>query len=109
MHEGLIRAGDGPLQGRPRPHQPPAASPTSLDLMVTVGSAVDAMITSSRRRLLAHLGVGHADEAGLEMEKHLRSLHCIWLLARWSLTPSPNEQLSPALWTTTSRCTSGTY
>jgi hypothetical protein len=29
--------------------------------MVMVGPAVDGMIASSRRRLLAHLGAGHAD------------------------------------------------
>jgi hypothetical protein len=29
--------------------------------MVTVGPAVDGMIASSRRRLLAHLGAGHAE------------------------------------------------
>ncbi len=44
--------------------------------MVTVGPAVDGMIASSRRRLLAHLGAGHADEAALEVETSLEpALH----------------------------------
>jgi DNA-binding GntR family transcriptional regulator len=49
-------------------------------LIITVGPAADGMITSSRRRLLVHLGAGHADEAALEMEKHLRGLHYMWRL-----------------------------
>ena len=49
-------------------------------LIITVGPAADGMITSSRRRLLAHLGAGRADEAALEMEKHLRGLHYMWRL-----------------------------
>jgi hypothetical protein len=65
--------------------------------MITVRPAVDGMITSSRRRLLAHLGAGHVDEAALEMEKHLRRLHYMWRLARWSATPSPNAAISGAL------------
>jgi DNA-binding GntR family transcriptional regulator len=51
------------------------------DLMTVVGPAADGMIASSRR-LLAHLGAGAADEAALEMEKHLRGLHYMWRLAR---------------------------
>jgi len=39
------------------------------------------MIASSRRRLLAHMAAGHADEAALEMENHLRGLHYMWRLA----------------------------
>lgn len=52
------------------------------ELMLTVGPAADGMIASSRRRLLEHLRAGHADEAALEMEKHLRGLHYMWRLAR---------------------------
>lgn len=51
------------------------------DLMLAVGPAAGGMITSSRRRLLAHMGAGRADEAALEMEKHLRGLHYMWRLA----------------------------
>jgi GntR family transcriptional regulator, transcriptional repressor for pyruvate dehydrogenase complex len=52
------------------------------DLMLTVGPAVDGMIASSRRRLLAHLSARDADDAALEMEAHLRVLHYMWRLAR---------------------------
>jgi DNA-binding FadR family transcriptional regulator len=54
------------------------------DLMTTVGPAADGMIASSRRRLLAHLRAGDAEEAALEMEKHLRGLHYMWRLTRCS-------------------------
>jgi hypothetical protein len=51
------------------------------DLMLAVGPAAGGMIASSRRRLLAHMAAGRADEAALEMEKHLRGLHYMWRLA----------------------------
>ena len=51
------------------------------DLMVTVGPAVDGMIASSFRRLLAHLRVEDAEGASLELEKQLRVLHFMWRLA----------------------------
>ena len=53
-------------------------------LMLTVGRAADGMIVGSHRRLLAHLRAGNADEAALEMEKHLRGLHYMWRLTRCS-------------------------
>jgi DNA-binding GntR family transcriptional regulator len=53
-------------------------------LMLTVGRAADGMIVGSHRRLLAHLRAGNADEAALEMEKHLRGLHYMWRLTRRS-------------------------
>jgi pimeloyl-ACP methyl ester carboxylesterase len=53
-------------------------------LMLTVGRAADGMIIGSHRRLLAHLRAGNADEAALEMEKHLRGLHYMWRLTRCS-------------------------
>ena len=49
-------------------------------LMLTVGRAADGMIIGSHRRLLAHLRAGNADEAALEMEKHLRGLQYMWRL-----------------------------
>jgi hypothetical protein len=52
------------------------------DLMLAVGPAAGGMIASSRRRLLAHMAAGRADEAALEMEKHLRGLHYMSRLAR---------------------------
>jgi DNA-binding FadR family transcriptional regulator len=52
------------------------------ELMCTVGPVANGMITSSRRRLLAHLSAGDADAAALEMETHLRSLHFLWRLAQ---------------------------
>jgi hypothetical protein len=51
------------------------------DLMLAVGPAAGGMIASSRRRLLAHMAAGRADEAALEMEKHLRGLHYMGRLA----------------------------
>jgi DNA-binding FadR family transcriptional regulator len=41
------------------------------DLMVTVGPAADGIILSSRRRLLALIRVGEADDVAREMEQHL--------------------------------------
>jgi DNA-binding GntR family transcriptional regulator len=58
----------------------PGAVHFMRQLIITVGPAADGMITSSHRRLLAHLGAGHADEAALEMERHLRGLHYMWRL-----------------------------
>jgi DNA-binding FadR family transcriptional regulator len=44
------------------------------DLMISAGRAADSIIINSRRRMLAQLRAGNADEAALEMEKHLRIL-----------------------------------
>jgi DNA-binding FadR family transcriptional regulator len=52
------------------------------DLMLSVGTAADGMVVSSRRRLLGCLRAGDADGAALEMEYHLRALHFMWRLAR---------------------------
>jgi hypothetical protein len=41
------------------------------DLMVTVGSAADGIILSSRRRLLAQVRARDADSVACEMEQHL--------------------------------------
>jgi DNA-binding FadR family transcriptional regulator len=41
------------------------------DLMVTVGPAADGIILSSRRRLLALIRAGEADDVAREMEQHL--------------------------------------
>ena len=49
-------------------------------LMLTVGPGAGGMIAGSRRRLLAHLRSGDAEEAALEMEKHLMGLHYMWRL-----------------------------
>jgi DNA-binding FadR family transcriptional regulator len=51
-------------------------------LMLTVGRGADGMIAGSRQRLLAHLRARDAEEAALEMEKHLRGLHYMWRLTR---------------------------
>lgn len=50
--------------------------------MIAAGRAADGMITSSRQRLLAHLSGGDPEGAALEMEKHLRGLHCMGRLAK---------------------------
>ena len=47
------------------------------DLMSAVGPAADGIIAASRRRLMAQLRAGHADEAAREMEQHLGGL--VWL------------------------------
>lgn len=47
----------------------------AYDLMVAAGRGADRIVTNSRKRVLAHLRAGDADEAALEMEKHLRILH----------------------------------
>jgi len=44
------------------------------EVLLAVGRAVDGMIVSSRRRLLAHLRAGDGEAAALEMERHLRVL-----------------------------------
>jgi DNA-binding FadR family transcriptional regulator len=44
------------------------------DLMCAVGPAADGMIMSSRRRLVAYLSAGDADNAAREVETHLRVL-----------------------------------
>ena len=64
--------------------QTAAADGTSLirELMSAVGPIADGMITSSRRRLLAHLSAGDADAAALETETHLRVLHFMWRFAQ---------------------------
>jgi hypothetical protein len=49
--------------------------------MIAAGRTADGMITSSRRRLLAHLSGGDFEGAALEMEKHLRVLHYMERLA----------------------------
>ena len=50
-------------------------------LMLSVGTAADGMIVSSRQRLLGCLRARDADGAALEMEDHLRGLHFMWRLA----------------------------
>lgn len=52
------------------------------DLMVMAGPVADGIITSSHRRLLAHLRAADPDAAEQEMERHLRCLHRLWYLAR---------------------------
>ena len=61
------------------------AARSMQDLMLSVGTAADGMVASSRQRLLGCLRAGDADGAALEMEYHLRGLHFMWRLAR----PSP--------------------
>ena len=51
------------------------------DLMIGTGRAADGIVVNSRRRMLVHLRAGDADEAALEMEKHLRILRFMRRLA----------------------------
>jgi DNA-binding GntR family transcriptional regulator len=53
----------------------------AYDLMIGAGRAADGIVTNSRKRMLAYLRAGDAEEAALEMEKHLRILHFMGRLA----------------------------
>jgi hypothetical protein len=59
----------------------------ACDLMITAGRGADGIVTNSRNRMLAHLRTGHADDAALEMEKHLRTLHLMVRLSIPSVAP----------------------
>jgi DNA-binding GntR family transcriptional regulator len=47
----------------------------AYDLMIGAGRSADGIVTNSRKRMLAHLHAGDADDAALEMEKNIRTLH----------------------------------
>lgn len=47
----------------------------AYDLMITAGRAADGIVINSRKRMLACLRAGDADQAAREVEKHLRTLH----------------------------------
>lgn len=49
----------------------------AYDLMITAGRTADGIVINSRRRMLASLRAGDADEAAREIEKHLSTLHFI--------------------------------
>ena len=53
----------------------------TYDLAVAAGPAADAIIRSSRRRLLGYLRAGDADAAAQEVEKHLQVLSMMERLA----------------------------
>ena len=53
----------------------------AYDLMITAGSAADGIVINSRKRLLAHLCAGDADEVTAEMEDHFRILQVMGRLA----------------------------
>lgn len=46
----------------------------AYDLMMAAGRGADSIVIDSRERMLARLRAGDADEAALEMDKHLRVL-----------------------------------
>jgi len=62
----------------------------AYDLMVAAGRSADGIVINSRRRMLAHLHTGDAEEAAYEMEKHLSTLHFVGRLA------APGVQCVPA-------------
>jgi GntR family transcriptional repressor for pyruvate dehydrogenase complex len=66
------------------------------DVTLTVGSAADGMILSSRRRLLRFLRIRDADGAGREMERHLRGLHDMWRLAGAASPERPDLMIQAA-------------
>jgi DNA-binding FadR family transcriptional regulator len=49
------------------------------ELALAVGPSTDDIIVRSRRRLLRHLRNRDADKAVLEMQRHLKRLHRMWL------------------------------
>jgi DNA-binding FadR family transcriptional regulator len=51
------------------------------DLMMDAGPAANGIVTNSRKRMLAHLRAGDAEQAALEMEKNLGILHFMGRLA----------------------------
>jgi GntR family transcriptional regulator, transcriptional repressor for pyruvate dehydrogenase complex len=53
----------------------------AYDLMIAAGPAANGIVTNSRKRMLAHLRAGDAEQAALEMEGHLRILHLMGRLA----------------------------
>lgn len=53
----------------------------AFDLMLGAGPAAHGIVVNSRKRMLAHLRAGKADEAAREMEKHLRTLYFMGRLA----------------------------
>jgi len=52
------------------------------DLMIAAGRAADFIVINSRKRVLASLRAGDANEASVKMEEHLRLLGFIWRLAQ---------------------------
>jgi DNA-binding GntR family transcriptional regulator len=67
----------------------------AYNLMIAVGRAADYIVFNSRKRVLAYLRAGDFDEAGLEMEKHIRTLQFMWRLANGSTGHAP-ELARPA-------------
>jgi DNA-binding FadR family transcriptional regulator len=53
----------------------------AYELMLAAGRNADGMVITSRRQLLRCLRAGDADQAAVEMEKHLRVLQFMWRLA----------------------------
>jgi GntR family transcriptional regulator, transcriptional repressor for pyruvate dehydrogenase complex len=53
----------------------------AYNLMIGAGPAANGIVTNSRKRMLAHLRAGDAEQAALEMEEHLRILHFMGRLA----------------------------
>ena len=64
------------------------------DLMIGSGRAADGIVVNSRRRMLAHLRAGDAEEAAYEMEKHLRVLR---FMRRLAASPSPSHSARPSV------------
>jgi DNA-binding FadR family transcriptional regulator len=53
----------------------------AYELMLAAGRNADGMVITSRRQLLRCLRAGDAEQAAVEMEKHLRVLQFMWRLA----------------------------
>jgi DNA-binding FadR family transcriptional regulator len=66
------------------------------DVTLAVGPAADGMILSSRRRLLRCLRIRDVDGAGREVERHLRGLYDVWLLAGPASHDGPDLTLRAA-------------
>lgn len=57
----------------------------AYDLMIGAGRAADGIVINSRKRMLAYISAGDAEQAALEMEKHLRILR---VMGRVAIPPS---------------------
>ena len=59
------------------------------DLMIEVGRSADFIVINSRKRMLAHIRAGDADDASAEMEKHIRILKFMRRLVASSACETP--------------------
>jgi DNA-binding FadR family transcriptional regulator len=59
------------------------------NLMIEVGRSADLIVINSRKRMLAHIRAGDANDASAEMEKHIRILKFMRRLVAGSACETP--------------------